>query len=225
MMAEADDTAARVCKTLQDEQEKRVKYLKQGTVEKYALKDTVWVKQHHKDVLSKHRQASWYVPGMIARKVGQDVYAVQVGDNKVVDRNLTQLRPRAPDPSRRPVTFEFTTGDSDSDDEGEDDDLTAERILTDKLDPGRPGGGAVQGLLEGICGVQRFVGAPEQFCSEVHHGLDGVSKEERYFLGCQGRVGPFCGCSSPLMGPLGIYVCFAMSGRQTEGVHSEICGL
>ena len=50
------------------------------------------------------------------------------------------LRPRAPDPSGRPVTFEFTAGDVDSDDEGEDDDFTAEKILADKPDPGTPGG-------------------------------------------------------------------------------------
>ena len=140
MMAEADDTAAKVCKALQDEHEKRAKYFKQGKVQKYALQDTVWVERHHKDVLSRHRQASWYVPGVIVRKVGQDVYAVRVGDNKMLDRDHTQLRPRAPDPSGRPVTFEFTAGDLDSDDEGEDDDFTAERILTDKTDPGTPGG-------------------------------------------------------------------------------------
>ena len=107
---------------------------------RYALQDTVWVERHHKDVLSRHRQASWYVPGVIVRKVGQDVYAVRVGDNKILDRDHTQLRPRAPDPSRRPVTFEFTAGDVDSDDEGEDDDFTAEKILADKPDPGTPGG-------------------------------------------------------------------------------------
>ena len=140
MMAEADDTAAKVCKALQDEHDKRAKYFKQGKVQKYALQDTVWVERHHKDVLSRHRQASWYVPGVIVRKVGQDVYAVRVGDNKVVDRDHTQLRPRAPDPSGRPVTFEFTAGDVDSDDEGEDDDFTAEKILADKPDPGTPGG-------------------------------------------------------------------------------------
>ena len=143
MMAEADDTAAKVCKALQDEHEKRAKYFKQGKVQKYALQDTVWVERHHKDVLSRHRQASWYVPGVIVRKVGQDVYAVRVGDNKILDRDHTQLRPRAPDPSGRPVTFEFTAGDVDSDDEGEDDDFTAERILADKPDPGTPGGGAL----------------------------------------------------------------------------------
>ena len=140
MMAEADDTAAKVCKALQDEHENRAKYFKQGKVQKYALQDTVWVERHHKDVLSRHRQASWYVPGVIVRKVGQDVYAVRVGDNKILDRDHSQLRPRAPDPSTRPVTFDFTAGDVDSDDEGEDDDFTAERILADKPDRGTPGG-------------------------------------------------------------------------------------
>ena len=140
MMAEADDTAAKVCKALQDEHEKRAKYFKQGKVQKYALQDTVWVERHHKDVLSRHGQASWYVPGVIVRKVGQDVYAVRVGDNKILDPDHTKLRPRAPDPSRRPVPFEFTAGDLDSDDEGEDDNFTAEKILMDKPDPGTPGG-------------------------------------------------------------------------------------
>ena len=131
-MAEADDTAAKVCKALQDGHDKRAKYFKQGKVQKYALQDTVWVERHHKDVLSRHRQASWYVPGVIVRKVGQDVYAVRVGDNKILDRDHTQFRPRAADPSGRPVTFEFTAGDVDSDDEGEDDDFTAEKIRTPK---------------------------------------------------------------------------------------------
>ena len=137
-MTEADDTAAKVCKALQDEHEKRAKYFKQGKVQKYALRDTVWVERHHKDVLSRHRQASWYVLGVIVRKVGQNAYAVRVGDNKILDRNHTQLRPQAPDPSRRPVTFEFTAGDLDPDDEGEKDICTAERIPTDKPDPGEP---------------------------------------------------------------------------------------
>ena len=141
MMAEADDTAAKVCKALQDEHDKRAKYFKPGKVERYAVQDTLWVERHHMDVLSRHRQASWYVPGVIVRKVGQDVYAVCVGDNKILDCDHTQLRPRAPDPSRRPVTFEFTAGDVDSDDEGEDDDFTVERILADKPAPGTPGGG------------------------------------------------------------------------------------
>ena len=69
MMAEADDTAAKVCKALQDEHEKSAKYFKQGKVQKYALQDTVWVERHHKQVLSRHRQASWYVPGVIEKRL------------------------------------------------------------------------------------------------------------------------------------------------------------
>ena len=38
------------------------------------------------------------------------------------------------------MTFEFTAGDLDSDDDGEEDDYTAKRILTDKPDPATPGG-------------------------------------------------------------------------------------
>ena len=49
--------------------------------------------------------------------------------------------------------------------------------------------------------MQRFVGTSEQFCAEVYHGLDGLSKEKEHFLGCQGPVGPFGGCSSTVMDP------------------------
>ena len=139
MMSEADLTAARVCKSLHDEHERRAEYFKEGKIHKYSLKDTVWVERHHKDVLTRDRQQSWYVRGVIVRKIGQDVCAVQVGDTKILGRDHTQLRPRAPDPSGRAVTFEFTAGDLDSDDDGEEDDHTAERSLTDNLDPTTPG--------------------------------------------------------------------------------------
>ena len=146
MMAKADDTAAEVCKALQHECEQRAKYFKQGKVLKYALRDTVWAERHHKDVLSRQRQASWYVPGVIVWRVGQDLYAVRVGDNKILDRDHTQLCPQAPDPSGLPVSFEFTAGDVDSHDEGEGDDFTAERILMDKPDPGTSGGGYIKSV-------------------------------------------------------------------------------
>ena len=141
MMSETDATAAKVCKSLHDEHERRATHFKEGKTHKYSLKDTVWVERHHKDVLTRHRQQSWCIPGVIKCKIGQDVYAVQVGDNKILDRDHTQLRPRAPDPSGRAVTFEFTAGDLHSDDDGEEDDYTAERILSDKPDPATPEGG------------------------------------------------------------------------------------
>ena len=102
---------------------------------------------------------------------------------------------------------------------------TGDKILTDKLDPGTPEGRLYKVRWKGVCSVRRFLEASQQLCSEVHHGLDGLCKEEGYFLGCQGGFGPFSGCNSPLMGPLGIYICFLMSGRRSEGVHRETFGL
>ena len=46
MMAEADDTAAKVCKALHDKHEKRAKYFQQGKVQKYALRDTQRTSRH-----------------------------------------------------------------------------------------------------------------------------------------------------------------------------------
>ena len=121
------------------------------------------MERHHKDVPPRHRQVSWYVPRVIVWKVGQDVYAVRVGDNKILDRDHTQLRPRAPDPSGRPVTFEFTAGDVDSEEEGEDDDFTAEKILTDKPDPGTPGGRFFEVCWKGFAASRESLEPPSSF--------------------------------------------------------------
>ena len=85
MMSEADATAANVCKSLHDEHDGRAEDFKEGKIQKYSLKDTVWVERHHKDVLTRHRLQSWYNPGVNMHKMGQDVYAVQVGLNKILD--------------------------------------------------------------------------------------------------------------------------------------------
>ena len=86
----------------------------------------------------------------------------------------------------------------DSDDEGEDDDFTAEEILTDKPTRGRLGGGYIKSVGRDLPHPE-ICWSSEQFCAELYHGLDGLSKEKEHFLGCQGRVGPFGGCSSTVM--------------------------
>ena len=163
MMSEADATAAKVCKSLHDEHERRAKYFKEGKIHKYSLKDTFWWERHHKDVLTRHRQQSWYIPGIIVRKIGQEVYAVQVGDNKILDWDHTQLRPGALDPSGRAVTFEITAGDLYSDDDGEEDHYTAERIPTDKPDPAMPGGRVYKVRWKGFTASQDSWEPPSSF--------------------------------------------------------------
>ena len=170
------------------------------------------MERHHKDVLSRHRQASWYVLGVIVRKVGQDVYAVRVGDNKILDRDHTQLRSRAPDPSGPPVTFEFTAADVDSDDEGEDDAFTAERILADKPDPGTLGGGLYKVCWKGFAASRDSWEPSSSFVPRYTTVWMDYRKEEEHFFGCQGPVGPFGGCSSTVMDPPWHFCLFLSSG-------------
>ena len=61
----------------------------------------------------------------------------------------------------------------------------------------------------------------ERLCAEVHHGLDGLPEEKEHFFGCQGRVGPFGGCCSTVMDPLGILF-VSVLGETGEGVHPGI---
>ena len=88
---------------------------------------------------------------------------MRVGDNKILDRDHIQLRPRAPDPSGRPVTFEFTARDLDSDDEGEDDHFTAEKILMDKPDLGTTGGRLYKVRLKGFAASRDSSEPPSSF--------------------------------------------------------------
>ena len=67
------------------------------------------------------------------------MFALQVRDSNILDQDHAQVRPLAPHPSEEAVTCEFTAGYTDSNDDGEEDDHTAERILTDKPDPITPG--------------------------------------------------------------------------------------
>ena len=116
----------------------RAEYFQSWDVQKYRLKDRVWLERHHKDVLSRQRQQSWYIPGLILWKTGQDVYVIQVGNIKTVERDHTQLLPREPDLHGSAVTFEFTADAFTSENDREE--YTAERILSDKPDPSTPAG-------------------------------------------------------------------------------------
>ena len=54
------------------------------------------------------------------------MYVIQVGNNKMVHRDHTQLLGRDPDPHGCPVNFEFTADAFDSDNDGEEDEHATE---------------------------------------------------------------------------------------------------
>ena len=196
MMSKADDTAKKVCDAMVAEHAKRAEDFQSGEVDKYRLNDTVWVEQHHKHVLSRHRQPSWYIPGVILRETGQDVYVIQVGNSKTVERDHTQLLPRETDPHGRAVTFEFTADTFDSDNDGEEDEYTAERILSDKPDPSTPGGRP----YKLFCCIEGLVGCSKQLCAAVHVRVVGLPQSQRNPVGCQRCAGSL-GHGRPILRP------------------------
>ena len=139
MMSEADVMAKKQCDAMVAEHAKRAEYFQSGEAHKYRLKYTVWVERHHKDILSRHRQQFCYIPGVILRKTGQDLYMIKVGNNKTVEQDHTQLLPREPDPHSGAITFEFTADAFNSDNDGEEDKYTDEQIYYDKRDPSTSG--------------------------------------------------------------------------------------
>ena len=141
MMSKAHDTARRVSDAVVAEHAKRAEYVQSAETNKYQLKDTVWVERHHKDVLSRHRQQSWYIPLVILRKTVQDVYVIQTKISKTVEPDHTQLLPQKPDPHGCAITFELTAHAFDSGNDGERDEYTAEQMLSDKPDPRHRGDG------------------------------------------------------------------------------------
>ena len=162
MMSEADDTAKKMCDAMVAEHSKRAGYFQSGEVHKYRLKDTLWVERHHKDVLSRHWQQSWHMAGVILWKTGQDVYVIQVGNNKTEERDHTPLLPREPDPNGRAVTFEFTADvfDSENDRGGGRVHRRAHPLAQARSQ--HAGGTAIQGPMERFCCIEGLVGTAKQ---------------------------------------------------------------
>ena len=223
MMTEADNTAAQVCKALQDGHEKRAKYFKQGKVQKYALRDTVWVERHHKDVLSTHWQASWYVPGVFVRKVGQDVYAVRVEDNKILHRDHSQLRPEhqtpadVPSPSSsqpeiwtRMTRVRTTTS-------------PPEGILTDKPDLGTPGGRLYKVRWKGFAASRFSREPPSRFVPRYTTVWMDYLRRKNISLDVKDVLVHFVAAAAPSWIHFGVFVCFC-AWKPGEGVHPEIFG-
>ena len=90
----------------------------------------------------------------------------------------TPLRAWAPDPSGRVVPLEFTAGDLDSVDDGEEDDIYRGANPNGQAGFRDAWEKAIQGSLERVCRFARLVGASEQHFAEVYHGVAGLSEEK-----------------------------------------------
>ena len=88
-----------------------------------------------------HRTKTWFTPGEVVRRIGEDTYRIKVGHGQFQERHESQLRVWEPDLRGQHVSLDYTAHEADSDDDyAEQDDYTVERILAQRPNASTPGG-------------------------------------------------------------------------------------
>ena len=80
-----------------------------------------------------HRTKTWFTPGEVVRRNGEDTYRIKVGHGQFWERHKSQLRVREPDLRGQHVSLDYAAHEADSDDNyAEQDDSTVEKILAQR---------------------------------------------------------------------------------------------
>ena len=88
-----------------------------------------------------HRTKTWFTPGEVVRKIGEDTYRIKVGHRQFRERHESQLCVREPDLRGQHVSLDYAAHEADSDDDyTEQDDYTVEKILAQRPNASAPGG-------------------------------------------------------------------------------------
>ena len=87
-----------------------------------------------------HRTKTWFTPGEVVPRIGEDTYRIKVGHGQFWERHESQLRVREPDFRGQHVSLDYAAHEADSDDDyAERDDYTVEKILAQRLNASAPG--------------------------------------------------------------------------------------
>ena len=101
--------------------------------------DPVWVIRPRP--MGTHRTKTWFTPGEVVRRIGEDTYRIKVGHGLFRERHECQLRVREPDLRGQHVSLGYAAHEADSDDDyAEQDDYTVEKILAQRPKASAPGG-------------------------------------------------------------------------------------
>ena len=122
-----------------------------------------------------HRTKTWFTPGEVVRRIGEDTYRIKVGHGQFRERHESQLRVREPDLRGRHVSLDYAKHEADSDDDyAEQDDYTVEKIpgsASESLGTRRSG---VQGSLARLWAVPRYLGTRLLVRAAGQYSLHGV---------------------------------------------------
>ena len=88
-----------------------------------------------------HRTETWFTPGEVVRRIGEDIYRIKVGHGQFRERHESQLCVREPELRGQHVSLDYAAQEADSDDDyAEQDDYTVEKILAQRPNASAPGG-------------------------------------------------------------------------------------
>ena len=88
-----------------------------------------------------HRTKTWFTPGEVVRRIGEDTYRIKVGHGQFREHHESQLRVREPDLRGQHVSLDYAAHEADLDDDyAEQDEYTVEKIPAQHLNASAPGG-------------------------------------------------------------------------------------
>ena len=126
-------------KQLEKEHAERQKSAPSSTAQKFRVGDPVWVIRPRP--MGTHRTKTWFTPGEVVRRIGEDTYRIKVGHGQFRERHESQLRVREPDLRGQHVSLSYAAHEAESDDDyAEQDDYTVEKILAQRPKASAPGG-------------------------------------------------------------------------------------
>ena len=137
--ARQEQTARDIRQQLEKEHAERQKSAPSSTAQKFRVGDPVWVIRPRP--MGTHRTKTWFTPGEVVRRIGEDTYRIKVGHGQFRERHESQLRVREPDLRGQHVSLSCAAHEADSDDDyAEQDDYTVEKILAQRPKASAPGG-------------------------------------------------------------------------------------
>ena len=88
-----------------------------------------------------HRTKTWFTPGEVVRRIGEDTYRIEVGHRQFREGHKSQLRVQEPDLRGQHVSLDYAAHEADPDDDcAEQDDYTVGKILAQRPNASAPGG-------------------------------------------------------------------------------------
>ena len=137
--ARQEATARDIRQQLEKEHAERQKSASSSTAQKFRVGDPVWVIRPRP--MGTHRTKTWFTPGEVVRRIGEDTYRIKLGHGQFRERHESQLRVREPDLRGQHVSLDYAAHEADSDDDyAEQDDYTVEKILAQRPNTSAPGG-------------------------------------------------------------------------------------